>query len=302
MSLFPSATELELTDSDAWLSWRRDGIGASEAAAALGVSPYTTPLELYSRKLVLLPDEAETFPMVLGQALEPAIATLYRHKTGRPVVRQQIRLESAEHPFLRATLDGVTDCGRVVEFKAIGWRLAREWGESESDEVPLPYLCQVHQQMLVSGAEVADVAVLIGGDDFRVYTVPRDPGVEAMILPKLSAFWDRIVRRDPPPASMPLDLEIISRIAPTRDEAIELDDEALRLADEYARLGDEAKTFDGARQVVKVALIEMMNGHAVASLPDGRQIARKTIDRAGYEVKATSYVDFRIKQAKKARV
>ena len=57
----------------AWLNERRKGIGGSDVAAIIGLSPWTTPLDIYEQKLgIALPSE-ETEAMYWGTALEPAI-------------------------------------------------------------------------------------------------------------------------------------------------------------------------------------------------------------------------------------
>ena len=38
-----------------WLAWRRKGVGGSDVAAALGLSPYRTARELYYDKIGVVP-------------------------------------------------------------------------------------------------------------------------------------------------------------------------------------------------------------------------------------------------------
>jgi putative phage-type endonuclease len=284
-------------DEASWLLWRTEGIGASECAAALGISPYATPWELYQRKTGALPPIEPNDAMEIGLLMEPVVASLYERRTGRGIGERQVSLASRVRPWLRATLDGIADDGRPVEFKAVGARMAREWGEPGTDEAPPHYLCQVHQQLIVSGAEVADLAVLIGGQDFRVYTIERDPEFEGMILPRLQEFWGRIERGDPPPPS-PLDAALVCRMAPGWAEAIELGDGEASLADLYRDLGDEIKALEQRRIETKASLILAMNDCAFATLPDGRRISRKPITRKEHTVKESTYIDFRLNNPK----
>jgi predicted phage-related endonuclease len=94
-----------------------------------------------------------------------------------------------------ANLDGVAD-NRVLEIKTA--RTAKGWGEEGSDLIPLPYLIQVQHYMAVTAFPVADVAVLIGGSDFRLYEVPADAELQAGIIEQEAELWGRIQRRDPP--------------------------------------------------------------------------------------------------------
>lgn len=281
----------------AWHAWRSGGIGASDAAAALNCSPYpeATPLALYLRKLGLAPPVAETFPMELGRRMEPVLRDLYQSRTGREVVAVQVPCESESHPFLRATLDGVTADGWPIEFKTAGERQADQWGEPGTDEVPPHYLLQIHQQLIVTGAPSADLAVLIGGRDFRTYTVHADAPIHEAMVTGLADFWSRVLRRDPPPATEP-DFALIARLRPTVAATIDLDDDAARLASEYEELGRRLKADEARRLILKGMLVDRMAGHARANLPDGRTVSRATYERKGYTVHPTTVTDFRVKQ------
>jgi hypothetical protein len=102
-----STASLPSADRAAWLAARRTGIGASEVAAVLGLSPYESPLDVYCRKLGLVPEKAETEAMRWGLRLEPLLAAEYAERTGYPLVATQVFLRHPDKPFLLATLDGV---------------------------------------------------------------------------------------------------------------------------------------------------------------------------------------------------
>src|SRR5690606_9681273 len=102
---------------DEWLQERRHGIGGSDVAAMLGLSPYMTPLELYHHKRGEIPTpEREGEWLEWGQALEEPIAQRFARETGRTVLapwqalgtspdEPYIVLVDREHPFLRVSLD-----------------------------------------------------------------------------------------------------------------------------------------------------------------------------------------------------
>ena len=46
--------DTENLPEDEWLEWRRRGIGGSDAAAILGVSPFATARDLYYDKLKVI--------------------------------------------------------------------------------------------------------------------------------------------------------------------------------------------------------------------------------------------------------
>lgn len=179
-----------------WLAARRQGIGGSDAAAVLGLSKWKTPLQVYLDKRGEAAEIPDNEAMLWGRALEPVIRQQYAERTGRAVLMPDGILRHPAHGFMLANLDGMTEDRRVVEIKTA--RTAQNWGEAGSDEVPQDYLLQVQHYMAVTGFEVADVAVLIGGSDFRIYEVPADRELQEMLIDAEAAFWRAVEQGIPP--------------------------------------------------------------------------------------------------------
>lgn len=179
-----------------WLNERRSGIGGSDAAAVLGLSKWKTPLQVYLDKRGEAPEIPDNEAMLWGRALEPVIRQQYAERTGRAVLMPDGILRHPAHSFMLANLDGMTEDRRVVEIKTA--RTAQAWGEPGSDEVPQDYLLQVQHYMAVTGFEVADIAVLIGGSDFRLYEVPADRELQEMLIDAEDAFWRNVEQGIPP--------------------------------------------------------------------------------------------------------
>lgn len=73
-----------LTEKE-WLEYRRTGIGGSDAAAVLGVSPFTTCRDLYydKRRIVsAVDDESNWVAKEIGHLLEDLVAKIFSVKTG----------------------------------------------------------------------------------------------------------------------------------------------------------------------------------------------------------------------------
>lgn len=176
---------------DTWLKLRQQGIGSSDAAVAVGLSPYKSPLSLWLEKTGrkqpedLSSKEAVTW----GTILEPVLATVYAQRTGRKVRRVNAVLQHPEHPHLLANLDrevvGLPEGPGILEIKTASYHSAPQWEES----VPVAYQCQVLHQLAVTGHAWADVAVLIGGQDFRIYRIERDDSKIADLLAREADFW-----------------------------------------------------------------------------------------------------------------
>ena len=91
---------------------------------------------------------------------------------------------------------GLKDGPGILEIKTASYHSAPQWEES----VPVAYQCQVLHQLTVTGHAWADVAVLIGGQDFRIYRIDRDEDKLADLLQREQAFWHCVVEdRQPEP-------------------------------------------------------------------------------------------------------
>ena len=204
--------------TDEQVALRSSGIGASEIATILGENPYSSPHDLWMDKLGLRPPFKGNAATRAGQMLEPVVADWYSDHTGASLkYAGGETLRHPDHPWMLATPDYLrrskphsSKLVAVVEIKTAGVHMAKEWGPQGSDEVPERYILQVHQQMavldalgVVPGVQVADIAVLLGGRDFRCYRVERDSQVEEAIIEAGGRFWEgHVLPQDPPPTDM----------------------------------------------------------------------------------------------------
>jgi predicted phage-related endonuclease len=95
-----------------------------------------------------------------------------------------------------ANLDRIVEGGGVLEIKTAGLRSQGQWEEG----VPLAYQIQVLHQLAVTGKAWADVAVLIGGQEFRIYRIERDETRITQLLELEKTFWQHVERQTPPDA------------------------------------------------------------------------------------------------------
>jgi len=192
-----------------WHKMRHGGLGASDAAAVLGISPWLSPFSLFWQKIAEPVDDDMTEPQLWGTLLEPVIVDRFR--TLHPeftVTDGRGMYADPDRPYVRATPDGLVyetgaDGGMPVallEAKTGDPRWAHDWGTPGSADVPDHYWCQVQQQMHVMDLDVTYLVVLLGGKDYREYQVPRDQAfIDGTLLPALAEFWDRVTRMDAPP-------------------------------------------------------------------------------------------------------
>jgi putative phage-type endonuclease len=181
----------------AWLEARRLGLGGSDAAPALGLSKWKSPLVLYLDKIGEL-TTIESEPMRWGTAMEPIIRQRYADDNRQDIVRPPM-LKHPKHEWMLGNVDGLIGKDKILEIKTA--RSSEGWGEVGSSEIPDEYMLQVQHYLCVTHRVVADVAVLIGGSDYRVYTVEADREIAEMLLDGEAAFWHMVQSRTPPEAS-----------------------------------------------------------------------------------------------------
>lgn len=193
--------------------------------------------------------------MKWGRVLEPVIKQEYAEATGRTVLQPADMLRHAQHGFMVANLDGFTEDRRIVEIKTA--RTDRDWGEPGSDQVPQEYLLQVQHYMIVTGFQVADVAVLIGGSDFRLYEVPADRELQDMMIAAEADFWRRVQAGDPPePASLKDAQEKYGRAS--RAEAVEADAVIAGYLDGLAKLSAQIEDLQAQADERKAKVMAYM--------------------------------------------
>lgn len=188
-----------------WLAVRKNGIGGSDAAAAVGLSPYMSPLELWLIKTgrdanLPKPDAGDTTePVYWGTLLEPIVAASYTRQTGHRIRRVNAVLQHPQIPFMLANIDREVVGNRdvqLLECKTAGEFGARLWRDGVPEYVQL----QVQHQLAVTGRQAADVAVLLCGQKLEVHRVARDDGLIARLIELEAAFWRYVETGTPPPA------------------------------------------------------------------------------------------------------
>lgn len=178
-------------------------IGGTDISAIVGESRWGGPHAVY-RRIVEGYQQPQNPAMRRGQILEPAIRTMFVEATGAQLVDPHPGIvQSEKYDFMTASLDDmatVDGVRRVVEYKSASSRKADEWGAAD-DDVPPEYLLQCAWYLCATDLQEADLAVLIGGDDFRVYRIKRDLELEGRLVAAAEKFWrDHVLPKRPPPA------------------------------------------------------------------------------------------------------
>lgn len=265
-------------------------LGGSDVAAILGISPWRTPLDVYLDKIQ--PRKEETDPGRLkvlnrGKRMEPYVIDLLAEETGLEIIRRGERYLDPDLDFIAAEIDAEAATGENIEIKTVSPFKAREWGEEQSDEIPLHYAAQAMHGMMVTSREVCVFGVLIGGDDFRVYRIERDDVTIDAIRQKEIEFWSRIQARQAPEPSTVSDVFRLfgtkdSGLAVEASESLQADVIALKsLKDDAKRLGAQ---IDLREERIKLhmadASILTMNGKPVLTW---KEQASKRFDQSAFK-------------------
>lgn len=278
-------------DRAAWLEARRSGIGSSDAAAVLGVSPWGSPLSVYADKLGLSEDREATEAMRWGNILEPLIAQEFAKETGRQVQMAGKLIRSTDRPWQLATLDAEQQAiGRdgvgALEIKATGFR-AGDW----TDGVPAHVYAQFQHQLSVSGYRWGSVAVLMFGCRLLWADVERDDDFIARMVEAESDFWRRFEAGEPPPPDGTDASAAALRLLYPHDDGstVELPGELIGLDAEREALKAEMKTAEARLAEIDAQIKGAIGSATVGVLLNGVRFTHKLQKRGAYTVQPTEF-------------
>lgn len=250
---------------------RRTGLGGSDLGAILGLNPYRTPFQVWQEKTGRAEPFGGNLQTRFGTHAEQFVADEYTRTTGRQVQRFNTMLRHPTAPLIghvdrlvipdgakRAAYRTEIRTDRLLECKtahALAASRTEEWGEAGTDQIPPSYLAQCACYQLLTGCAHADLAVLFGNSDFRVYHITRDPELEALLIDEATRWWRDHIETDTPPDPSS-EAEARQRWAAHQPgKVIELDTDAAALLREYAALKAREKVIGTEIQALRDRLI-----------------------------------------------
>jgi len=180
---------------------------SQDAAAALGLDPDKSQLELWLEKTGQQTTALENDPQddststFWRSVLEPIIAWRYSRSTGRKVRRysREVSHASPDLPWMAARIER-----EVLDDKDVQLLVCRAVGASEvhrwQEGVPVAMRLQVMHLLVVTGKHAADVAVLLGGQQWQIHRIDRDESSIAQLIEGERQFWHYMDTDRPPPA------------------------------------------------------------------------------------------------------
>lgn len=198
---------------DQWLSFRLNGIGASEIGAVMGLSQYKSGLELFHEKASsIIKYTPENMAMFMGHEMEDLIAKMWsywdidsdtmiqNYRQGKIVRKMQkvnAYVQNPKYPWLFVSLDrkinkhiwkGESRGEGALELKTISQFEARKW----EAEIPPQYLLQVMQQMIVCEFEYGEIAILQDGRKLDILPLELTKNIANQIIEESYQFWEKV--------------------------------------------------------------------------------------------------------------
>jgi putative phage-type endonuclease len=283
-----------LTRED-WLQVRKQGIGSSDAAAACGIHPYLSMLELWmiktGRMSSNIDESLEGYsPLYWGNTLEPMVAKYYQEHTGNKVRRVNAILQHPEQPFMLANLDYAitgSDEVQILECKTAGEHGAKLWKHG----VPLYVTCQVQHQLAVTGKTAAHICVLLCGHEAKIYKVERDERLIESIMEHERQFWQYVETDTPPtPDHSESAAKALKLLYPTHKPSSKVDlqddDGANKLFEQLLSYRDYMQELEQRHDQVKHQLQTLIADNEVAVFEKGAISWKRSKDSIGLDSKA----------------
>lgn len=278
---------------DQWLAERRNGIGGSEIAAVIGLSPFESRFSLWHRKTGFARAQVDNSAMKWGRRLEHAIAEEFTDNHPEFWVRRTGMWRNIERPWQFANPD------RLLRFRGTSWmtddmfceppskslleiknaRDGADWGEPGSDEIPVYYRCQVLWYLDTLGMNTAYVTVLIAGMEPREYVIQHNEDEAEYLRQEAQAFLYSIEADDRPDIDEHgATYQIVRELHPDIDDVdVELNAE---LVDRYRAALAEFKAAEDAKRHATSLVLDAM-GDARRATHEGESIAIRVSGRAG---------------------
>ena len=265
-----------------WLMLRRQGLGSSDAAAAMSMSPWTSAYSLWAEKRGLTPEVEDNERFRWGRLLEPLILDeCAERKWMRPQAERNLMVRNIERPWMLANPDAL-DHELVIEAKtADGW--TRDKWEAG---VPDHYVLQAMWLMEVTGRPTCTFPVLFGGNDLQRYLVDYDPAVAEPMVAAGEVMWERIVTDRPPDAdgseaSMLALRQVFTEVV--TGGAVELPGELEPLIEDRRLWAQRAKDAEAEVDRVKALVMQAMGENELA-LMAGFPAATWTTNKNGSRI------------------
>jgi putative phage-type endonuclease len=277
-------TRIKTDSREEWLALRKKYIGGSDAAAVVGLNPFSSPYALWAEKTGRMPEFEGNLATEVGTYLEEFVALKFTSETGKKVRRVNMSLINSDYPWAIANVDReVVGEQALLEIKTTDSINLKRY---KGGEYPDRYYVQIVHYLAVTGKERCYLAVLIGNKEFKIFTIERDEDEIAALMQAEETFWE-CVKTDTPPAvdGTASTTDAIKTIFAddTEEETVDL---SLHKADlsEYISLGEQIKALESMRDEAANRVKAYM-GDAGTGECEGYRVTWRTSERSSFDRK-----------------
>ncbi|WP_242823755.1 YqaJ viral recombinase family protein [Pseudoflavonifractor capillosus] len=275
--------------NEMWLKCREHGpkgnieytVGGSDVATIFGLSPWTTPLELWMVKKGRMKPKSPPNPdqLAMGHMLEPIAAHFYAQRTGNTVTDDNYLYQHATLEYALANIDRrymrkEDGEGGVLECKSLTYHKAADWADGA---IPIYYELQLRYYLAVLDEKHGAFSALWGNNpenDLATPHIERVQAKEDIIFEKLDR-WIWSLRHDKPPTmedvQPQLAMDALARIygagkkgLPTIEFPRKYEPQLRKIAalqEENAQLKGAIKKNEEAIEAHSVRIAELMKEH-----------------------------------------
>lgn len=284
-----------------WLKLRQSGIGGSDISAIMGENPYKTAYDLYHKKVAEVVAEQMSEPAYWGTILEDVVAKEYAKRNNCEVVALDCMIRHSQYEFAIANIDravgnevtikdGVLIADKLLEIKTASEYMKDKWGDEQSDQVPTHYNLQCQWYMGITGIETCDLALLLGGNKYRQYTIKFDAELFEMMIAMASDFWHNnvLAKVEPTPTTLANAKAKYKKALPDSTLNLAFDDDSnIAIIDRYIELKDQEKQVKSELEQAQTDLINLIGFNEALAVDDEliitykEQKGRETFDKKG---------------------
>ena len=272
-----------------WLALRQSGIGGSDIAAIIGVSPYATAYDVYQSKTQPVNEDSNEFAY-WGTVLEDIVAREFSKRSGLKIQNVNYLMRHPTHRFAIANIDravvnrdiagnvrykdGKLTTDQIVEIKTASEYVGKNWGDEDSDEVPDQYQCQAQWYIGVTGVDVCHMAVLIGGNKYRQYRIERNDDLIDVLFEAAHDFWHNNVLAgiEPDATTLQNAKDKYPRHNPDTTLDVEPDSETAKVFEHYESLKAQEKEIKASLELAQTDLICQIQDNEALAI-DGEVVA-----------------------------
>lgn len=274
-------TKVKTASHEEWKELRSHYIGGSDAAAVVGLNPFSSRYSLWAEKTGRIPGFEGNLATEVGTYLEEFVAQKFAAETGKKVRRANQSFLNSDYPFAIANIDrDIVGEDAGLEIKTTSELNLKKF---KGGDYPANYYAQMVHYMAITGKQRWYLAVLIGNREFKWFVLERDEDEIKALMDAEKDFWYLVETDRPPEADgMEATSEAITAIYPeSADSSIDLTIYRAELA-RYLSLGKQIKELEAfqneAANIIKAYLGEAERGECEGFRASWKSQTRRTFD------------------------